>query len=59
MTIAAMPVSASRPSIAASAPSSSMAWGRAELKLLDDLTEEEIAAKLPVHLRTCPPRAAA
>ena len=28
------------------------------LKLLDDLTEEEIAAKLPVQLRHLPPLAA-
>ncbi|RWI54791.1 MAG: DUF1419 domain-containing protein [Mesorhizobium sp.] len=33
--------------------------GRTELKLLDDLTEEEIAAKLPVHLRHLPIRVAA
>lgn len=33
--------------------------GRTTLKLLDDLTEEEIAAKLPVHLRHLPVRAAA
>jgi hypothetical protein len=33
--------------------------GRTELKLLDDLTDEEIAAKLPVHLRHVPVRAAA
>ena len=33
--------------------------GRTELKLIDDLTEEEIAAKLPVHLRHLPVRAAA
>ena len=33
--------------------------GRTELKLLDDLTDEEIAAKLPVHLRHLPVRAAA
>jgi hypothetical protein len=32
---------------------------RTELKLLDDLTDEEIAAKLPVHLRHLPIRAAA
>jgi len=30
------------------------ASGRARLKLLDDLTDEEIAAKLPVHLRYLP-----
>lgn len=29
------------------------------LKLLDDLTDDEIAAKLPVHLRTLPERVAA
>jgi hypothetical protein len=45
--------------IAASAPSSSMARTGAELKLLDDLTDEEIAAKLPVHLRHLPSRIAA
>jgi len=28
--------------------------GRTELKLLEDLTDEEIAAKLPVHLRHLP-----
>lgn len=33
--------------------------GRTELKLLDNLTDEEIAAKLPVHLRHLPVRAAA
>ena len=33
--------------------------GRTELKLLDDLTDEEIAAKLPVHLRHLPTRVAA
>ena len=33
--------------------------GTTELKLLDDLTDEEIAAKLPVHLRHLPVRAAA
>lgn len=33
--------------------------GRTELKLLDDLTDEEIAAKLPVHLRHLPTKAAA
>ncbi len=33
--------------------------GRTELKLLDDLTDEEIAAKLPVHLRHLPVKAAA
>lgn len=33
--------------------------GRTELKLLDDLTEKEIAAKLPVHLRHLPIRVAA
>ena len=33
--------------------------GRTELKLLDDLTDEEIAAKLPVHLRHLPIRVAA
>nr|WP_278116300.1 DUF1419 domain-containing protein [Mesorhizobium sp. WSM4875]WIE94732.1 DUF1419 domain-containing protein [Mesorhizobium sp. WSM4875] len=33
--------------------------GRADLKLLDDLTDEEIAAKLPVHLRHLPAKAAA
>lgn len=30
------------------------ASGRTELKLLDDLAEDEIAAKLPVHLRHLP-----
>ena len=33
--------------------------GTTELKLLDDLTDDEIAAKLPVHLRHLPIRAAA
>lgn len=33
--------------------------GRTELKLLDHLSDEEIAAKLPVHLRHLPLRAAA
>ncbi|TPI82012.1 DUF1419 domain-containing protein [Mesorhizobium sp. B2-8-9] len=33
--------------------------GRPEQKLLDDLTDDEIAAKLPVHLRHLPVRAAA
>lgn len=33
--------------------------GTTELKLLDDLTDEEIAAKLPVHLRHLPTRVAA
>lgn len=33
--------------------------GSTELKLLDDLTDQEIAAKLPVHLRHLPARAAA
>ena len=33
--------------------------GTTELKLLDDLRDEEIAAKLPVHLRHLPVRAAA
>lgn len=33
--------------------------GRTELKLLDGLTEEEISAKLPVHLRHLPIRVAA
>lgn len=33
--------------------------GRTELKLLDDLTDEEIAAKLPVHLRHLPIKTAA
>lgn len=33
--------------------------GRTELKLLDELTDEEIAAKLPVHLRHLPTKAAA
>ncbi|RUV41244.1 DUF1419 domain-containing protein [Mesorhizobium sp. M1A.T.Ca.IN.004.03.1.1] len=33
--------------------------GHTELKLLDDLTDEEIAAKLPVHLRHLPIKAAA
>ncbi|RWJ57407.1 MAG: DUF1419 domain-containing protein [Mesorhizobium sp.] len=33
--------------------------GRSEFKLLDHLTDEEIAAKLPVHLRHLPLRAAA
>ncbi|RUV47326.1 DUF1419 domain-containing protein [Mesorhizobium sp. M5C.F.Ca.IN.020.29.1.1] len=32
---------------------------RTALKLLDDLTDDEIAAKLPVHLRHLPVRAAA
>ncbi|WP_224544557.1 DUF1419 domain-containing protein [Mesorhizobium sp. CA16] len=33
--------------------------GTPEQKLLDDLTDDEIAAKLPVHLRNLPVRAAA
>jgi hypothetical protein len=33
--------------------------GRTELKLLEDLTEDEIAAKLPVHLRHLPAKTAA
>lgn len=33
--------------------------GTTELKLLDDLSDDEIAAKLPVHLRHLPIRAAA
>lgn len=33
--------------------------GRTELKLLDELTDEEIAAKLPVHLRHLPIKTAA
>jgi hypothetical protein len=33
--------------------------GTTELKLLDDLTDDEIAAKLPVHLRHLPLKAAA
>jgi hypothetical protein len=33
--------------------------GTTELKLLDDLTDEEIAAKLPLHLRHLPVRVAA
>ena len=33
--------------------------GTTELKLLDDLTDDEIAAKLPVHLRQLPLKAAA
>ncbi|TPJ37184.1 DUF1419 domain-containing protein [Mesorhizobium sp. B2-8-3] len=33
--------------------------GTTEQKLLDDLTDDEIAAKLPVHLRHLPVRAAA
>jgi len=33
--------------------------GSTELKLLDDLTDDEIAAKLPVHLRHLPVKAAA
>jgi hypothetical protein len=33
--------------------------GTTELKLLEDLTDEEIAAKLPVHLRHLPVKAAA
>lgn len=35
------------------------AAGRTELKLLDDLTDAEVAAKLPVHLRHLPIQAAA
>lgn len=35
------------------------AAGRTELKLLDVLTDEEVAAKLPVHLRHLPVRVAA
>lgn len=33
--------------------------GTTELKLVDDLSDDEIAAKLPVHLRHLPTRAAA
>ncbi|RWC00318.1 MAG: DUF1419 domain-containing protein [Mesorhizobium sp.] len=33
--------------------------GRTELKLLEDLTQDEIAAKLPVHLRHLPAKTAA
>ena len=33
--------------------------GTTELKLLDELTDDEIAAKLPVHLRHLPVKAAA
>ncbi|RWA75287.1 MAG: DUF1419 domain-containing protein [Mesorhizobium sp.] len=33
--------------------------GRTELKLLEDLTDDEIAAKLPVHLRHLPAKTAA
>ena len=51
-TIAAMPVSAGRSISAASARCWSMpAEVGTVLKLLHDLTEAEIGAKLPVHLR--------
>jgi hypothetical protein len=54
--IAAMPVALpARASRQADHPR--LSARQTELKLLDDLTDEEIAAKLPVHLRHLPVRA--